>query len=63
MYQVTIIGNKKTISYRCAGPVGAAKEGARVKATQQAIHLGNDIRIRLTPIDIIVQSEEPQWKP
>ena len=56
MYKVTIKGSKQTIEYRCVGPVGPAKEGARVKAMQKAQQLGDDIRIRLTPIDIIVSS-------
>ena len=56
MYEVTITGSKKSLTYRCVGPVSAAKEGARIKATQQELTLGDDIRIRLTPIDIIVRA-------
>lgn len=54
MYEVTITGSKKSLTYRCVGPVGSAKDGARTKARQQKLTLGDDIRIRLTPIDIIV---------
>ena len=54
MYQVTISGSKETITYRGVGSVGQIKEGARVKAGQQQLTLGDDIRIRVTPIDAFI---------
>ena len=54
IYEVTITGSLTAITYRCVGPVSAAKESARIKAMQKALTLGDDIRIRLTPIDVFV---------
>ena len=51
MYDVTLSGTKTTITYRAIGSVSQIKEGAKDKAIRKALFLGDDIRIRLTPVD------------
>ena len=54
MYQVTITGTKDSVSYQGIGSLSQIKEGARVKAFQLQQRLGDDIRIRVEPIDAFI---------